>query len=400
MKQHTLFDAERMDLSDSIGLTIRSLETYGPRHDHWAIAYSGGKDSTTLLTLIIHLIKTSRIVAPKRLTICYADTRMELPPLATTAATLLDQLRREGFEARIAIAEMDKRFLVYMLGRGVPPPNNNTFRWCTRQIKVDPMVDELKRLAGETGSKILMLTGVRQGESAARDGRIAMSCGKDGAECGQGWYQETLPESLCDTLAPILHWRTCLVWDWLSGQLAPEWRHGYPTGFVADAYGLGEEGSEVERSARTGCNGCPLATGDSALENLLRSPRWSYLAPLTELRPIYRWLREPSQRLRKPGSETGANGVVRLTNRMGPLTLEARRVALAKVLDIQRRCNDAASEKMPRVDMLNGEEIARIDHLISVGTWPQKWSGDEPTGDEPFERVFPGGEIQRSLLVD
>lgn len=398
MRQPTLFEAERMGLTDSIGLTIESLAAYGPSHDHWAIAYSGGKDSTTLVTLVVHLIWTGRIKPPKRLTICYADTRMELPPLAATAELLLARLASEGFETRVAVAPMDKRFFVYMLGRGIPPPNNGTFRWCTRQIKVDPMADELARLAGESGGKILMLTGVRQGESAARDGRIAMSCGRDGSECGQGWYQESLPGALCDTLAPILHWRTCLVWDWLSGQLDREWRHGYPTGFVADAYGLGEDGSDVERQARTGCNGCPLATQDSALDNLLRSPKWSYLSPLKELRPLYRWLREPAQRLRKQGFETMRDGTIRHTNRMGPLTMEARRTALAAVLDIQARCNAARPEGMPGVDTLNQDEVARIEELISANTWPQKWDGDEPTGDEPFERVFADGSVQRSWL--
>lgn len=396
-KQPTLFDAERMGLGDSIGLTIGSLAAYGPTHDHWAIAYSGGKDSTTLLTVVLHLIRTGKVPAPKRLTVCYADTRMELPPLASAASTMVDRLRSEGVETRIAMAPMDRRFFVYILGRGVPPPNNNTFRWCTRQIKVDPMAAELRGLAGETGSKILMLTGVRQGESAVRDQRIALSCGKNDSECGQGWYQETLPTALCDTLAPILHWRTCLVWDWLSGLLPVEWRHGYPTQLVAQAYGLDAEGSAVEKAARTGCNGCPLATVDSALDNLLlQGERWSYLAPLKELRPLYRWLRGPAQRLRKPGTETSKSGKIRYTHRMGPLTMTARHRGLATVLDIQARCN-ALAESPSAVDMLNPAEVARIEELIDANTWPQKWDGDEPTGDEPFERRFANGDIQTIL---
>lgn len=399
MMTPTLFDAERMDLGESIELTIRSLEAYGPRHDHWAIAYSGGKDSTTLLTLVMHLIRTGRIAGPKRLTVCYADTRMELPPLAAAAQEMLGLLRSEGVEVRTVMAEMDKRFLVYMLGRGVPPPNNNTFRWCTRQIKVEPMVRELERIVGESAGKVLMLTGVRQGESAVRDQRIAMSCGKNGAECGQGWYQETLPESLCDTLAPILHWRVCLVWDWLSGLMAPELRHGYPTRIVAEAYGLNDEGGKAEEAARTGCNGCPLATVDLALDTLLRSPKWAYLAPIAEMRPIFRWLREPAQRLRKDGSEAMADGSLKPTNRMGPLTLEARSEALARVLDIQRRCNEAAGPVMPPVDMLDSAEVARIRELIDAGTWPQRWTGDEPRADEPFDRVMGNGQIQHTLYA-
>jgi DNA sulfur modification protein DndC len=383
MKESTFFDSARMSLGESIDLTVQSLEAYGPSHNHWAIAYSGGKDSTTLLTVVMHLIRTGRVAGPKRLTVCYADTRMELPPLAHSAASMLGILRDEGVEVREVMAPMDKRFLVYMLGRGVPPPNNNTFRWCTRQIKVDPMKDELERLVGESGGKVLMLTGVRVGESAQRDQRIALSCGKNGAECGQGWYQETLPGTLCDTLAPILHWRTCLVWDWLSGLMPAELRHGYPTRLVAEAYGQNEEGGKAEEAARTGCNGCPLATVDLALDTLLKSPKWAYLAPLKELRPVFRWLREPAQRLRKPGFETSKSGKVRHTNRMGPLTLVARRVALGHVLGIQARCNEESPAGSPSVDMLNADEVDRINELIEANTWPQKWDGDEPTASNP-----------------
>jgi hypothetical protein len=39
------------------------------------------------------------------------------------------------------------------------------------------------------GERLLMLTGVRLGESAVRDRRIALSCSRNGAECGQGWFQ-------------------------------------------------------------------------------------------------------------------------------------------------------------------------------------------------------------------
>jgi DNA sulfur modification protein DndC len=397
-RQPTLFDADRLGLGDSIGLTVESLREYGPRYDHWAVAFSGGKDSTTLLTLVLHLIRSGRVTPPGRLTVCYADTRMELPPLAVAAREILAASASEGYDVRVVLPPMDDRFFVYMFGRGVPPPTNR-FRWCTGQIKVEPMEAEVARLTGDSPGKVLMLTGVRQGESAARDGRIAMSCGKDGAECGQGWYQEALSGEHCDTLAPILHWRTCLVWDWLSGLLAPEWRHGYPTRPVAEAYGLAEEGSAAEINARTGCNGCPLATRDSALDNLLRSPRWAYLSPLKDLRPLYRWLREPSQRLRKAGFEEAADGAIRWTNRMGPLTMAARREGLARVLDIQARCNAASPPGMPGVDTLDAEEVARIGELIEANTWPNRWSGEEPTGDEPFERVTTTGVVQRSFLL-
>jgi DNA sulfur modification protein DndC len=80
---------------------------------------------------------------------------------------------------------------VYILGRGVPPPNNNTLRYCTRQIKIEPMATEVQRLADARGRKVLVLTGVRLGESAARDNRIALACTTSGAECGQGYFHQS-----------------------------------------------------------------------------------------------------------------------------------------------------------------------------------------------------------------
>ena len=382
--QPTLFEGARLTMEQSIDLTVDSLNAYGARFRHWAIAWSGGKDSSSLVTLVPHLIEQGRVPRPETLTVLYADTRMELVPLYEAARAIREQLVTRGVGVTTVMAPLDKRFLVYILGRGVPPPNNNTLRWCTRQIKVDPMAEELKRLHGAKGEKILMLTGVRQGESAIRDGRIAMSCGRNGGECGQGWYQEALPESLTATLAPLLHWRVCHVWDWLNFHAPDPDRGGWATRVIAEAYG-GDEAQEM--NARTGCNGCPLANRDTALDAVLAQPAWAYLAPLKGLRAIFRELREPARRLRKPGGETRADGtLVDNQHRMGPITIEARRWALDAIRAIQRECNDrAAALGRPLVDMLNAEEVARIEELLAARTWPLRWTGDEPRADEPFE---------------
>jgi DNA sulfur modification protein DndC len=399
--QPTLFGGVRMEIGESIALTVDSLRSYLPRYPHVAVAYSGGKDSTALVTLVAHLIRRRDVPRPVRLTVCYADTRMELPPLAGAALAILGRLAADGVETRVVRAPIDRRFLVYMLGRGVPPPNNATLRWCTRQIKVEPMAAELRRLAGEGGAgKVLMLTGVRVGESAARDARIALSCGRNGSECGQGWFQETLSGDTCDTLAPLLHWRSCLVWDWLTGSLDPEWRHGYPeTRLVADAYDAAD-GTPADIAARTGCVGCPLAGEDLALDRLLRRPKWAYLSPLRRLRPLYAWLREPDQRHRMPGGERRQDGsLARGQNRMGPLTLEARRAALGAILGIQSECNAARPPDLPAVDMLDGEEVARIVELIAANTYPRKWTGTEPVASEPHDSWSADGRVQPSFLA-
>jgi len=389
----TLFGDARMTWLEAIELTAESLHTHGAAHAHWVFAFSGGKDSTATLTIVMYLIESGRVPRPERITVCFADTRMELLPLLHSAQRLMNQLREIGVDVRTVMAPLDERFYVYMFGRGIPPPNNRTFRWCTAQIKVEPMQAEIRRIVGESAGRVLMITGVRQGESAMRDDRIAMSCGRDGAECGQGWYQTMTGDGFA-TLAPILHMRVCHVWDWLKIHAPRKQFGGWYTQDVADAYG-GDDAEEV--NARTGCVGCALTESDLALDTVIAVPRWSYLAPLKELRPLYRELREQRYRLRQPPGESRKDGtLVRNQNRMGPITIQGRRMALARVLDIQSRCNAARGE-MPAVDLLNEEEVARIEELITANTWPNKWNGTEPRADEPYLSLDASGSLQLAL---
>jgi len=291
MRTLSLFDEERLSLPKAISLSIESLQHYGSFYKHWAIAFSGGKDSSATVTLVAHLIETGQISKPDSLTVLYADTRQELPPLHTSAIAILDALRDRlqpifgegGFQTRVVLPELDHRYFVYILGRGVPPPSN-TFRWCTPKLKVMSMERELEKLREERGEKFLMLTGVRIGESAARDQRIAISCTKDGGECGQGWFQQSSSRAIADTLAPIVHWRVCHVWDWL---LQADLELGFPTFEIAKVYGQDVSDGEEPLNARTGCIGCPLVQKDSALDRLIAQPEWTYLAPHHKRRPLY-----------------------------------------------------------------------------------------------------------------
>lgn len=401
--QRSFFDGgRRLQMTESIELTIQSLQAYGPDHPDWGIAWSGGKDSSATLTLICWLITSGKIKAPRSLTVFYADTRQELTPLAIAAEQIMDELRERGIRVEVVTAPMDKRFMVYILGRGVPPPNNNTLRWCTRQIKIDPMQAAIEARLGDFEGNFLMITGVRQGESAIRDQRIEMSCGKDGAECGQGWYQQVLPNAKglrgrLATLAPLLHWRVCHVWEWLK-HWAPQEEFGdWSTAMIADAYG-GDEAEEI--NARTGCIGCPLAAEDKALDGVLKVPAWAYLSPLKGIKPLWRELREPQHRLKKAGLERLKDGTIaKNPQRMGPLTFEARRMGLERILGIQSEINAAArAQRRPELSLLNAEEEDRIRELIAAETWPDGWEGDEPGAETPMDTVYQNGVVQPLLF--
>lgn len=381
-RQQSLFEAQRMRLNDAIDLSLDSLREYGERYRHWSVAYSGGKDSSATVAFVAWAVRSGRVPAPESLTVLYADTRMELPPLQQTAMKVLERMRADGFDARVVLPELDDRFYVYMLGYGVPPPSNR-FRWCTPQLKVEPMMAALQEVRERTGEKILSITGVRMGESAARDQRIAVSCSKDSGECGQGWFQVTTSEAVADTLAPLLHWRVCHVYDWLYFE---NHRHGYDeVAGIAAVYG--------DDDVRTGCVGCPLASRDNALERLVVQPEWSHLRPLLELKPFYREMKLARWRKRKARPERRKDGGWSTNGqRKGPLTMEARAYWLDKVLDVQQRAG---------VDLINAEEEARIREMWKLDMWPRKWSADDIDATSPVPRISSIGDdlVIQPLLV-
>lgn len=379
--QPSLFEGARMSLDDSIQLSLTSLASYGSNYRHWAIAYSGGKDSTATVTFIAWAIKNGLVPAPESLTVLYADTRMELPPLQHGALKLLEAIRNAGYNAQVVLPAIEERFYVYMFGRGVPPPKNR-FRWCTPQLKVEPMQKALAKVRSQAGEKLLMLTGVRLGESAARDARIALSCSRDSGECGQGWFQTATDTAVADTLAPLLHWRLCHVYDWLYFEQP---RHGFDINGIAAIYG--------DDDVRTGCVGCNLVDHDTAIERIIRNPYWAHLAPLLELKPLYRELIKPKWRKRKAEPELRKDGrFSKNGQRMGPLTMAGRKYGLDTVLDIQRRAG---------VDLINPDEERIIREMWAANIWPNKWSDQDISADMPIDLAFTDGDriIRQALLV-
>lgn len=405
----TLFDDLRLTQNEAIAMTIENLNTYAKRYRHWSISYSGGKDSSATVTLICYLIESGQIPKPESLTILYADTGMELPPLHITAMKLLKHLGDRGYNTQIVKPKLDDRFFVYMFGRGVPAPKSG-FRWCVGNLKIEPMQKHLNTMRETLGEKFLGLLGVRVGESAARDDRIAMSCSTNGAECSQSQmlnevqkksgitsYFVPTPESQpADILCPIVHWRVCQVWDWL---VYADIELGFPTYEIAEAYG-GNEKDEI--NARTGCVGCNVASKDVALENIVRlyPEKWGYLKPLLGLRPIYQELQKPQHRHRKPAGESNKDGsLVSNQNRLGPYTMKARKFGLEQILKIEADVNrEALKLQRPLITLIDAEELERIYWHWENNIYPQKWDGSEPTGDVWQPQSFANGAVQNYLF--
>lgn len=391
----SLFEGDRQSLDAALDVTAASLSSYGASHPHWCIAFSGGKDSSATLAAVAWLIESGRLPRPQSLTALYADTRLELPNLQQAALGMLAEVARRGWGVQVVYPRLDKRFMVMICGRGIPPSHSG-FRWCTGAIKVDPMAQAMQQIRDRTGSKLLLITGMRLGESANRDRRITLACSsKNGGECGAGWYEETTPAEVADVLSPLLAWRTCHVWDWL---MLGRKRHGFDAREVAQVYDQNEDGSAEEVLARTGCLVCPVASRDLVLERTLSKPEWAYLSPLLRLRPLYEDLARPCNRLQKVGETTASGNLSSNPMRLGPLIIPARERALATVLDVQNAVNGAAgTANRPPVVLIDAEEEGRIRELIASRVWPQGWDGTEPVGDSiPYE-VERDGRIQHFL---
>src|SRR3546814_8297540 len=85
-------------------LTVQSLQAYGPSHRHWAVAWSGGKDSTATLTLLVALIRGGDVPAPETLTVFLADTRLELLPLWISALAIRSEEHTSELQSLMRIS--------------------------------------------------------------------------------------------------------------------------------------------------------------------------------------------------------------------------------------------------------------------------------------------------------
>jgi 3'-phosphoadenosine 5'-phosphosulfate sulfotransferase (PAPS reductase)/FAD synthetase len=193
-------------LLPTIPVSKETVEVLNNRQ--WICSYSGGKDSTSLVTWIEWLRRTEMI-------------RVEHPRLVH--------------------------------------PGGQKMRWCTRATKIDPMKGFSKTL----GPDILKLSGVRWGESGIRDKKMSSGGCSAGGECG-------LPEPGEGVYGPIIAWKVCKVVEWLNGecegvsQIIPDLLPAMAD--LVSVYdvkrgqsGLWETPPTVS-ALRFGCIGCPAIT--------------------------------------------------------------------------------------------------------------------------------------------
>jgi DNA sulfur modification protein DndC len=144
----------------------------------WIIGFSGGKDSTVLLTLVWKALLKVREDMPfpfqlrRPVYVVCNDTMVENPIITEYVDEVLTQIEKEARNQNLpifvkkTIPKIESTFWVNLLGKGYPVPNNS-FRWCTDKLKIRPTSSFIEEQINTNGEAIILI-GTRSSESATR----------------------------------------------------------------------------------------------------------------------------------------------------------------------------------------------------------------------------------------
>lgn len=297
----------------------------------WVVAYSGGKDSTCVLQLVVEMFSVLQ-VPKKPVYVISSDTRVEAPNVVIYVERVLQAVRHYAAEHGLPIhtemvrPNVDQTFWAKLIGRGYPPPTR-WFRWCTSNMKIKPSRAAIESIVRESGSVVLLL-GSRKAESSNRSRSMSR---RESNSRGMNPHHE-IPNAY--VLAPISDWSTDDVWEYLYENNPPPWDypHDEMLGLYRQASG-GECPVVMDLNtpscggSRFGCWTCTVVKMDKSMEGFVEAGE-SWMLPLNEFRNWLKLIREdPAWRQhRKRSGDLG----------LGPFTPKARQEILARLLETER----------------------------------------------------------------
>ncbi|HPY31438.1 MAG TPA: DNA phosphorothioation system sulfurtransferase DndC [Verrucomicrobiota bacterium] len=311
--------------------SLRRLYLDDPRP--WLVGFSGGKDSTLVASLIVEtVVGIPEAGRKKPVSILCTDTRVEIPAIAETIEATLSRIRRFSqqnnlnIEVNLLRPPPEQSFWVNIIGRGYPPPNR-VFRWCTQRLKIDPVTMFVQQRLGHWSEAILHL-GARRAESSTRAQTMA------GREKRNGLNRHPdLPRVWVSN--PIEFLTTEEVWAYLLQRPNPWGGNNRALYKLYASASNGECPIQIDTStpscgnSRFGCWTCTVVERDKASEGLLASGD-ERMEQLIEFRETLLHYQDPANGKRDPKTKQGAD-------RPGPLTIEARRELLTKLLQLQEQ---------------------------------------------------------------
>ena len=329
----------------------------------WIVGFSGGKDSTLVLQLVIEMLL--ELPPSRRLRTVHVlsnDTQVESPVVQGFIDAVLARIDEAVEPLRIPVVvrkttpDLEGSFWVNLIGRGYPAPNR-LFRWCTDRMKIRPTTAYIHDQAAKNGEVILLL-GVRRLESSARAKVIKRY--DNGTRLNP---HNDVPG--CLVFRPIVELTTEEVWTSLL-QLRPPWGgthrdlvtlyrngQGGECPFVTDQEDAPSCGTS---SSRFGCWTCTVVEKDKSMLGFIDNG-FEHLEPLVEFRD---WLqlfsRDHSNRMLE--RRNGNPGI-------GPFTMESRRLLLSRLLDTQARLQEGLREAGGDVSLkvISEREIERIQEI-------------------------------------
>lgn len=328
----------------------------------WIIGFSGGKDSTVLLTLVwLALRKVKEKVAPFQLrrpiyVVCN-DTMVENPIISSYVDDVLVQIEKTAVEeglpifVRKTIPKLEDSFWVNVIGKGYPVPNT-AFRWCTDKMKIKPTARFITEQVDECGEAIILI-GTRKAESATRARSI-----KKHEIHGQRLTHHTILHNTY-VYAPIKELMLEEVWYIINAIPCP-W--GFDNQILFNIY-LDASADDYEcptvitdkshgtcGQSRFGCWVCTVVKDDKSMRSLIKNGR-EWMQPLYDFRIELDRERNILEN-RLPFRRDGRRAV----NDMGSYTFGYRAKVLRRLLEVQHELQ----QRDPNIKLISDQELIAI----------------------------------------
>ena len=341
--------------------------TYVYQHDNrpWLIGYSGGKDSSLLVSLVVEtVLRLPKDKRTKPIYIVTSDTGVENPIVKrymhSSSAKINEFSEKIGanIKADIIYPETAQTFWSLVIGLGYPTPEPPGFRWCTERLKILPMNRYTNSVIDKHGEVILLL-GVRKAESLTRKRSISSR------EIEGKLLTPHSDIAKAYVYNPLTEIENELVWEYLlKDNGISSW--GVDMKYLFSLYqgeDLGEEQSVIGQidkdkipvtgNSRFGCWCCTIVKVDKSLQRFIDNGS-KELEPLREFRD---WLVSIRQNPEFRDNKRRNGKVYQKANGeygFGPFKMSARQEILRRLLILQR---DTGFE------LISNEELKMIDTI-------------------------------------